>query len=232
MMAPPAAPPPEQQTAKLLRAAVVRDAPAGSVVGRLAATRPLTGAPTVVPVLRVVSAEGRGWLHVRLPQRPNGAKGWIAADGALVGETPWAIVVSRAHRRAAIYRRGRRVRTFRVVVGKRSTPTPLGRFFVAERVRQPRGSILGPWVLATSAYSNVLMQFGGGPGQIGLHGRTGLPGALGTAASHGCIRFSDRAIAWLARRARAGTPITIRRRWAAAGRRSPPRAKTPRRVDP
>ena len=104
------------------------------------------------------------------------------------------------------------MRAFRVVVGKRSTPTPLGRFFVAERVRQPRGSALGPWVLATSAYSDVLQQFGGGPGQIGLHGRTGLPGALGSAASHGCIRFSDRAIAWLAARVRPGTPITITRR--------------------
>jgi lipoprotein-anchoring transpeptidase ErfK/SrfK len=151
-------------------------------------------------------------LRVRLPQRPNGATGWIAADGTLAGETPWAVVVSRAHRRAAIYRHGHRVRTFSVVVGKRSTPTPLGHFFVNERVRQPRGSALGPWVLATSAYSNVLRQFGGGPGQIGLHGRTGLAGALGTASSHGCVRFSDRAISWLARRARAGTPITIRRR--------------------
>jgi L,D-transpeptidase catalytic domain len=205
-------PPPVQPTAKLLEPAAVRATPAGVVVDRLDATRPLTGAPTVVPVLRVVSANGRGWLRVRLPQRPNGAAGWIAADGTLAGETPWAIVVSRARRRAAIYRGGRRVRTLRVVVGKRSTPTPLGRFFVAERVRQARGSALGPWVLATSAYSDVLRQFGGGPGQIGLHGRTGLHGALGTAASHGCVRFSDRAIAWLARRARAGTPITIRRR--------------------
>jgi lipoprotein-anchoring transpeptidase ErfK/SrfK len=206
------APPPVQVTAKLLRPAEVRDSPAGDTVARLDATRPLTGAPTVVPVLRVAPAAGRTWLRVPLPQRPNGATGWVAADGTLAGQTPWAVVVSRVHRRAAIYRSGHRVRTFSVVVGKRSTPTPLGRFFVAERVRQPRGSALGPWVLATSAYSDVLRQFGGGPGQIGLHGRTGLAGALGTAASHGCIRFSDRAISWLARRARAGTPITVRRR--------------------
>jgi lipoprotein-anchoring transpeptidase ErfK/SrfK len=205
-------PPPKQQAAKLLRPAAVRAAPAGAIVGRLAATRPLTGAPTVVPVLRIAAADGHDWLRVRLPQRPNGATGWIAADGTQPSATRWAIVVSRARRRAVVYRGGVRIRSFTVIVGKRSTPTPLGRFFVAERVRQPRGSALGPWVLATSAYSNVLRQFGGGPGQIGLHGRTGLPGALGSAASHGCIRFSDRAIVWLARRARAGTPITIRRR--------------------
>jgi lipoprotein-anchoring transpeptidase ErfK/SrfK len=148
---------------------------------------------------------------VRLPRRPNGATGWIASDGTIAGETPWRIVVDRSRRLAAVYLRGRRVRRFGVVVGKRSTPTPLGRFFVAERVRQPRGSALGPWVLATSAYSSVLQEFDGGPGQIGLHGRTGLPGALGTAASHGCVRFADRAIAWLGHRARPGTPIRIRR---------------------
>jgi lipoprotein-anchoring transpeptidase ErfK/SrfK len=197
-----------------MHATNVRRAPAGRVVGRLAATRPLTGSPTVVPVLAVAragAAGGRLWLRVRLPQRPNGATGWIAADGTVRGVAHWAVAVDRSRRRAAVYRDGRRVRSFRVVVGRPSMPTPVGRFFVAERVRQARGSILGPWVLATSAYSNVLQEFDGGPGQIGLHGRTGLPDPLGSAASHGCVRFSDRAIAWLGRRAGAGTPVTIRR---------------------
>jgi lipoprotein-anchoring transpeptidase ErfK/SrfK len=207
-----AAPPPSQATAKLLHAAEVRGRPGGALVVQLRATRPLTGAPTVVPVLSVALLDGRQWLRVRLPERPNGASGWIRADGTRRGATRWAIVISRARRRAVVYRAGRRVRRFRVVVGKRATPTPLGRFFVVERVRQARGSILGPWVLATSAYSNVLRQFGGGPGQIGLHGRTGLPEPLGSASSHGCVRFSDRAIRWLAARLPAGAPITIRRR--------------------
>jgi lipoprotein-anchoring transpeptidase ErfK/SrfK len=196
--------------AKLLRRAVVRRAPGGEVVGRLGATRPLTGSPTVVPVIARRTTKGRGWLRVRLPQRPNGATGWIAADGIVRVRLHWKVVIARASRRATILRDGRRTRTFRVVVGAPSTPTPLGRFFVAERVRQQRGSALGPWVLATSAYSHVLQEFDGGPGQIGLHGRTGLPAPLGTAASHGCVRFADGAIAWLARRARPGTPVVIR----------------------
>jgi lipoprotein-anchoring transpeptidase ErfK/SrfK len=44
--------------------------------------------------------------------------------------------------------------------------------------------------LATSARSNVLQEFDGGPGQIALHGTDHLSGALGTAASHGCIRMA------------------------------------------
>jgi lipoprotein-anchoring transpeptidase ErfK/SrfK len=199
-----------QRTAKLLHRAQVRDAPAGGVTGELGARRPLTGSPTVVPVVAVAVVGGRSWLRVRLPRRPNGATGWIASDGTAAREARWRVVIDRSRRRATILRDGRRVRSFSVVVGARSTPTPLGRFFVTERVRQPRGSALGPWVLATSAYSDVLQEFEGGPGQIGLHGRTGLPAPLGTAASHGCVRFSDRAIGWLARRAGPGTPVAVR----------------------
>jgi lipoprotein-anchoring transpeptidase ErfK/SrfK len=199
-----------QRTAKLLHPMTVLDSPAGHREGTLAATRPLTGSPTVVPVIAAATAHRRSWLRVRLPQRPNGATGWISADGTLIGAVRWRVVVHRARRRAIVYRYSRPVRSFQVVVGKRSTPTPAGRFFVTERVRQPPRSPLGPWVLATSAYSNVLQDFDGGPGQIGLHGRTGLAAPLGTAASHGCVRFSDRAIAWLAPRARPGTPIVIR----------------------
>ena len=57
----------------------------------------------------------------------------------------------------------------------------------------------------------MLQEFEGGPGQIALHGTNGLSGALGTAASHGCIRLSTGTITWLARRIGAGVPLTITR---------------------
>jgi lipoprotein-anchoring transpeptidase ErfK/SrfK len=59
-----------------------------------------------------------------------------------------------------------------------------------------------------SAYSDVLYSFGGGPGQIGLHG-TNEPSALGTNVSHGCIRISNVAITQLARILPLGTPVQI-----------------------
>jgi lipoprotein-anchoring transpeptidase ErfK/SrfK len=68
-----------------------------------------------------------------------------------------------------------------------------------------------PFALATSARSRVLQEYGGGPGQIALHGTRNISGALGTAVSHGCIRLSTRAITWLARRIGSGTPLTITR---------------------
>lgn len=155
---------------------------------------------------------GRLWVRVQLPERPNGRAGWIDADYTKLSETPWRIVVDRGRRRASVFRDGRPVRSWRVVVGKPSTPTPRGLFAVYERVRQPAGSELGPWALQLTAHSNTLMNYGGGPGRVALHGRSGplLGDPLGSARSHGCIRMQNRIVRWLAARARPGTPVEIR----------------------
>jgi L,D-transpeptidase catalytic domain/SnoaL-like polyketide cyclase len=106
------------------------------------------------------------------------------------------------------------VRRFRAVVGKPSTPTPLGLFAVYERARQPDpDAFLGPWALHLTAHSNVLEDYGGGPGRVALHGRSGasLRDPLGTAASHGCVRVRNGDIRWLAKVAAPGTPVLIER---------------------
>lgn len=183
-----------------------------SRVGTVRAWRPITGAQTVLPVLaRTRTRDGTRWLRVRLPGRPNGKKGWIKQQGTALGTTSWRLVVRTASRRVLVYHHGRRVRSVGAVVGKASTPTPRGRFFVEESVRMPSGAPGGPYALALSARSNVLQTFGGGPGQVGIHGVANLGGTLGTAISHGCIRLSNRTITWLVARIPAGAPVTITR---------------------
>ena len=88
-----------------------------------------------------------------------------------------------------------------------ATPTPRGQFFVEEALALSPREAGAPFALATSARSNVLQEFDGGPGQIALHGTDNLPGALGTAASHGCVRLSTGDITWLARRIGSGVPL-------------------------
>jgi lipoprotein-anchoring transpeptidase ErfK/SrfK len=155
---------------------------------------------------------GRLWVRVQLPERPNGRSGWIDADYAKLRSTPWRVVIDRGRRRATAFRAGHRVRVWGVVVGKPSTPTPRGLFAVYERVRQPPGSELGPWALQLTAHSNTLMNYGGGPGRVALHGRSGplLADPLGSARSHGCVRMQNRLAGWLATWARPGTPVEIR----------------------
>ena len=98
-----------------------------------------------------------------------------------------------------------------MVIGKPSTPTPRGAFFIEEALALSSYEPGGPFALATSARSNVFQEFEGGPGQIGIHGTHNLSGAPGSAASHGCIRLRTKAITWLARRIGAGVPLTVTR---------------------
>jgi lipoprotein-anchoring transpeptidase ErfK/SrfK len=179
-------------------------------MGTVSAVRPITGERTVLPVVgHVTTADGTRWLSVMLPGRPNGHRGWITQRGTVSAATSWHIVVRTASRRVIVYRHGRIERTFLAVVGKASTPTPHGQFFVEESVVMPAGAAGAPFALALSARSDVLQEFDGGPGQIAVHGLENLGGTPGTAVSHGCIRLGLSAITWLITRIAPGTPVTI-----------------------
>ncbi len=118
-------------------------------------------------------------------------------------------MISLAARRVTLLHDGAVAASTSAVVGKPGTPTPRGRFAVAERVRQPDPhGFLGPWALLLTAHSDVLARFDGGPGRVAIHGRDGasLLDPLGSAASHGCIRVPDAFVRLLARDAREGTP--------------------------
>lgn len=155
---------------------------------------------------------GRLWLRVAVPRRPNGSSVWVDRDAVQLLRTQWRVRISLAQRRLTVLRAGRAVRSTRVVIGAPGTPTPRGRFAVYERVRRPRGAVIGPWALHLTAYSRVLHSYDGGPGRIALHGRAGglLADPLGSARSHGCVRMPNALVSWLARRLRGGVPVDIR----------------------
>jgi lipoprotein-anchoring transpeptidase ErfK/SrfK len=207
------APRASQPLVVLLGNHVARRAPdaAAAPIETVAARRPLTRARTVLPVLGRAGRDD-AWLRVRLPGRPNGHSGWIAAGRTRATSTEWRIRVALSSRRVIVFRGGRVVRRFAAIVGKRSTPTPRGSFFVEEALALRSYESGAPFALATSARSNVFQEFEGGPGQIALHGTGNLSGSLGSAVSHGCVRLGDHAIAWLASRIGAGVPVTIGRR--------------------
>jgi lipoprotein-anchoring transpeptidase ErfK/SrfK len=198
----------------LLHDHVARAAPSTHAgrVETVASRRPLTRSRTVLPVLgRASGPEAGSWLRVRLPGRPNGHAGWISTNRTRQTSTPWRLRVILSTRRLTVYRGGNVRRQFRVVIGKPSTPTPRGAFFIEEALALSSHEAGGPFALATSARSNVFQEFEGGPGQIGIHGTDNLSGAPGSAASHGCIRLRPRAITWLARRIGAGVPLSVTR---------------------
>jgi lipoprotein-anchoring transpeptidase ErfK/SrfK len=158
-----------------------------------------TNALWLLVVARPRVADDRCWLRVRLPGRPNNAAGWVNAHNVVPKKTPWRIEVSTVRRTLTLLRGGRRVRTVRVVVGKPSTPTPVGLFAIVWAIPWHSNLFLGSWVLELTAHSDVLHQFDGGDGTVGIHGRGGasLLDSLGSARSHGCIRLANHAIDWL-----------------------------------
>ena len=145
--------------------------------------------------------DGRCWVRVRLPTRPNDASGWLHAEQVLLRPSAWSIAVSLAKRTLTVFSRGRVARRVRVVIGAPATPTPTGLFSIIGAWRSPPNAFLGSWILPLTAHSNALQEFEGGDGTVGVHGRGGasLLDPLGSALSHGCIRVSNPDIDWLVR---------------------------------
>lgn len=212
--------PASQEVATLRRDLPVYRTPAGQRHGSVSDSRPITTEATTLPVLQSITRSGTRWLLVRLPGRPNSHTGWVRATHTWLHQLTWHLVVATgprtasfsSQRRVYVYNHGCLVRDWLVVVGKPSTPTPHGEFFVEEDVDEGAGAVGGPWALATSARSGIFREFDGGPGQIALHGMDGgLEATPGTAVSHGCVRLLDKDIIWLANRIDPGTPVTITR---------------------
>jgi lipoprotein-anchoring transpeptidase ErfK/SrfK len=164
-------------------------------------------------VLDRATVDGEPWVKLRLPERPNNSKAWIPADRVKLIRNPWRVRISLERHRVTVLRAGRRVMSFRAVIGAPETPTPKGMFAIYERVRQPDASaFLGPFALHLTAHSNVLDDYGGGPGRVAIHGRSGpsLLDPLGTSRSHGCIRIGNGRVVALARALPLGTPVRIK----------------------
>jgi hypothetical protein len=167
------------------------------------------GLPEVYLLLRSwTDPAGVDWLQIRVPMRPKTRTGWVQASALGPAQmVRTQLVVNRGRLRAILFRGGRRVLTTRIGIGKKSTPTPGGRFWVRERIRarNPRGPY-GPWAFGTSAYSRLSDWPGGGV--VGIHG-TDQPELIPGRPSHGCIRVPNPAIRRLARLMPIGTPVWV-----------------------
>jgi lipoprotein-anchoring transpeptidase ErfK/SrfK len=166
----------------------------------------------VYPVLRhQVMSDGSEWVQVRALRNRTQVKVWIPKWATRRVWIRYRIKIDISSRLATVYRDGKVARRFRVVVGAPSTPTPTGTWYVVDRMHLYNSWSQGRWALATSAFSRVLKKFDGGQGQIALHARGMLGEPVGTAASHGCVRFNNGDIAWMASHVPNGAQIKVQR---------------------
>jgi hypothetical protein len=168
------------------------------------------GFPEVYLLLRShTAADGTAWVKLRVPERPNGHSGWVLREAlGAFHVTRWQLVVDRRRRLLTAYYNGHRRFVAPVGVGKPSSPTPPGRFWIRERFRlTSRSSPYWPYALGTSDYSTLTDWPGGGV--VGIHGDFGAPQLIPGDPSHGCVRMHDSDLAWLAPRLTLGTPVRI-----------------------
>jgi hypothetical protein len=171
----------------------------------------LTGDGQAQVYLVLASAKlssGAEWLRVEFPGRPNGRTGWVPR-GAL---GPLQVVheylrVDRSTLRATLFRDGHVVFSAPIGVGKASTQTPAGSFFVTEKLVVVDAPLYGPLAIGTSAYAPTLAEWPGG-GVVGIHG-TNEPELIPGRPSHGCIRMRNGDITRLWHLISVGTPIEI-----------------------
>lgn len=125
------------------------------------------------------------------------------------------IVIRRGSNRLYLYQGMKPWRTFTVATGQAIYPTPLGRFRIVVRWKNPW------WYPPNSPWARGLKPIPPGPGNplgtrwmgisapgVGIHG-TPDAASLGYSASHGCIRMYIPYAEWLFDHAEIGTPVYI-----------------------
>jgi hypothetical protein len=127
-----------------------------------------------------------------------------------------AIVIRRESRKLFFYDGTKLKRVFRVATGQSSYPTPIGRFEIVVKQRNP-------WWYPPegSAWAEGAQPVPPGPGNplgtrwmgisapyVGIHG-TPDAASIGYSASHGCVRMLIPEVEWLFARVPVGTPVFI-----------------------
>jgi lipoprotein-anchoring transpeptidase ErfK/SrfK len=125
------------------------------------------------------------------------------------------IVIRRGSNRLHLYQGMRAWRVFPVATGQPSYPTPLGRFDIVVKWRNPW------WYPPASRWAKGLKPVPPGPGNplgtrwmglsapgVGIHG-TPDAASIGYSASHGCIRMRIPDAEWLFRHVAIGTTVFI-----------------------
>jgi lipoprotein-anchoring transpeptidase ErfK/SrfK len=158
-------------------------------------------------LLRERPTRSGSWVLLRIPGRPNGRTGWVPR-GQLdaFNHTNMQLVVNRASRRLSVYRAGHLIFQAPVGVGKPSTPTPPGHFWITESFGGFNNAAYGPWAFGTSDYSSISDWPGGGI--VGMHG-TNEPQLVPGDPSHGCIRLHNSDVLHLKSLVQIGTPLLV-----------------------
>jgi lipoprotein-anchoring transpeptidase ErfK/SrfK len=161
------------------------------------------------PLVFLAEQRSTDWVEVLLPIRPNGSTGWVRASDVKLATNPYSVDIALGAHRLVVHKGGEVIADDSIGVGTQSTPTPGGKYYIKELLKPSNpGGAYGPYAYGLSGFSNVLDDFNGGDGVIGIHG-TNDPSTIGRDVSHGCIRLTNANITKLVQVLPLGTPVHI-----------------------
>jgi lipoprotein-anchoring transpeptidase ErfK/SrfK len=193
--------------------AAVYETPSGATAPKMTLQNPwlLNGeADKAIPqVFLVEEQRPDGWVRVLLPERPNGSSGWIRQSDLKITQNPYHMKVDLGAHKITVLNGSEEMYSGPVAIGTAKTPTPPGRYYIRVLLQTPDPkSVYGPYAYGLSAHSEVLTEFNGGDGEVGVHGNNDSS-VLGKSVTHGCVRMDNDQITKLSKVLPLGTPVEI-----------------------
>jgi len=87
--------------------------------------------------LFLVKERRDGWLHVLLPVRPNGSRGWIGESDVTLGSHDYRVRIELGAHRVTVWKGTEVILEQPVGVGRANAPTPSGEYYITELLRPP-----------------------------------------------------------------------------------------------
>lgn len=200
------------QPRRHLLAAIPQDLPITAtpggerIVGEMPAVSPYLGTSHKAWVLEE-TPNGR-YGRVTVPYSAPVRTGWIDLKGAELSRTAYSVHADLSEHTIVVKRLDGAIMRISAATGAAGSPTPTGRYFVVDLVPIPEGGSFGTYAFGLSGIQPNLPDGWTGGNQLAIHG-TSDPGSIGTSASAGCLRVSERALDRLKPVLRLGTPVVI-----------------------
>jgi hypothetical protein len=161
----------------------------------------------IVAWVEEVSANGR-WGLVELPYTWPRREGWIRIKGLSRDTTRVQVEIDLSQHMVIVRKFGQVLFRAPAATGASYSPTPVGEYFVTDRVPFGAGSALGSFAFGISGIQPRLPAGWSGGNQLAIHG-TNNPSSIGRSVSAGCVRVSESTLARLKPLLAYGTPVVV-----------------------
>lgn len=177
-----------------------------AVVGSMPSGSKYYGVPITAWVEETAN-HGR-WGRVEIPYVWPRREGWIPLRGLARTSTRVQVHIDLSDHRLTVSKFGHTLFGLPAATGAPASPTPQGEYFVTDRIPFAAGGSLGTFAFGISGIQPNLPPGWSGGNQLAIHG-TNDPSSIGTSASAGCLRVSERGLDRLLPLLKLGTPVIV-----------------------